>query len=514
MAVSIPDPAPGLTPAPPMETLPEMSARGLFFTVFPSIMLPMFLAAVDGTIVATALPGIAASLGDVERVSWVVVSYLLAATIAAPVYGRLGDALGRRRMMFGALGLFIVASFLCAVAPSIVLLAGARVLQGLGGGGLMTLSQALVGEVVPPRERGRYQGYMASICVCSSTFGPVAGGWLTQHLNWQSVFWLNVPLGAVAFALAFRLPKRAAVAAGLNFDFAGLALFSFTIVPLLLSLEQAQQFDVAALPLALGLLTVAGVALWLLLRQQVACPAPLLPINLLRLPAVWRCDLLAACIGATLVSMVTFLPIYLQVVRGVSPAGVGVRMLPLTAFIAVGSMITGQIITRTGRSAIVPSVGMPMLSLLLFALALFSPVLGLSQLPVLFCLIALCCGTGMPVVQTTVQLVAGARQLGSAAASVQFSRTIGAALGTAVIGAILFGTLAAHDRETARLFALMVQTGPQAMHALPPERIVVVEGEIASAFRTAFAAIACFPLLGAIMAWRIPVRRIEGDRKA
>lgn len=506
MAVSLPTPA---TPA-----LPEMSARGLFFTVFPSIMLPMFLAAVDGTIVATALPGIAGSLGDVERVSWVVVSYLVAATIAAPVYGRLGDALGRRRMMFGALGLFILASLLCAVAPSILVLTGARLLQGLGGGGLMTLSQALVGEVVPPRERGRYQGYLASIFVCSSTFGPVAGGWLTQHLGWQSVFWLNVPLGCIAFALAFRLPRRAVVATRLNFDFTGLALFSFTIAPLLLALEQAQQFDIAGLPLAAGLLTVAALALWLLLRQQASCAAPLLPVNLLRLPAIWRCDLMAACVGATLVSMVTFLPIYLQVVRGVSPSGVGVRMLPLTAFIAVGSMITGQIITRTGRSAIVPSCGMPALAMLLICLAVFSPMLGLSQLPVLFCLIALCCGTAMPVVQTTVQMVAGARQLGAAAASVQFSRSIGAALGTALIGAVLFGSLAARDPATARLFALLVETGPQAMRDLAPERVPVVESEIADAFRTAFAAIACFPLLAALMAWRVPVRRIDGERKA
>ncbi len=487
-----------------------LSPRQLFFTVFPSVMLPMFLAAVDGTIVATALPAIAGTLGEVERVSWVVVSYLLATTIAAPVYGRLGDALGRRRMMFTALTLFIAASAACAVAPSILALTIARVVQGLGGGGLMTLSQALVGEVVPPRERGRYQGYMASVFVSSSTFGPVAGGWLTQHFGWQSVFWINVPLGLLAMALVFRLPARAAPTAKLRFDFLGLGLFSLTIVPLLLALEEARKFDASALITAGIMLVIAGCALVLLLRQQIRAPAPLLPIALLRQEAIWRTNLLASCTGATLVSLVTFLPIYLQVVRGTTPSDTGLRMLPLTAFIAIGSMMTGQIITRTGRSAIIPSIGQPILVLLLVTLAVFSPQLTLTQLPWLFFMIAMACGTAMPVVQTTVQMLAGPRQLGSASASVQFSRSIGAALGTAIVGAVLFGTLAATDPATAALFAELVETGPAVLTTLPPPRVALVQSEIADAFRAAFAAIACFPALGAFMAWTMPVRRIEG----
>jgi MFS family permease len=176
----------------------QHSRQALFLTVFPSIMLPMFLAVADQTIVATALPAIASSLGEVERVSWVVVSYLIANTIAAPVYGRLGDSFGRRRMMLAALALFVIGSLLCALAPNIEVLTAMRVLQGFGGGGLMTLSQALIGETFPPRERGRYQGYLAGVAVSSSTFGPVAGGYLTQALGWQSIFLINLPLGLVA----------------------------------------------------------------------------------------------------------------------------------------------------------------------------------------------------------------------------------------------------------------------------------------------------------------------------
>jgi len=473
----------------------------------------MFLASVDGTIVSTALPAIAGSLGDVERVSWIVVSYLVAATIAAPVYGRLGDALGRRRVMFMALGLFVIASGLCAIAPSVLMLTLARVLQGFGGGGLMTLSQALVGEVVPPRERGRYQGYTATVFVSASTFGPVAGGWLTQGLGWQSVFWINLPLGLLAVALTFRLKPRLPTLGRFRFDFLGLALFTATIAPLLLALEEARKFDPAALPLAGLLLSIGLGAGVLLLRQQVRAPAPLLPISLLRQAAIWRTTALASCAGATIVSMVTFLPIYLEVVRGTSPADTGLRMLPLTAFIAVGGMTTGQIITRTGRSAIIPSIGQPILSALLLVFAFIGPSLSLSQLPVLFFAISVLCGTAMPVVQTTVQMIAGVRQLGAASASVQFSRSIGSAIGTALAGAVLFGFLAATDSSTATLFAHLVENGPSALAGLDAARVAQVHGEIAAAFRAAFVAIALFPLLGGFMAWTMPVRRIDNAAK-
>ena len=489
--------------------MPEPTSRQLFLKIFPSIVLPMFMAAVDGTIVATALPAIAGTLGQVERVSWVVVSYLLATTIAAPVYGRLGDSLGRRRMMFGALVLFVAASMACAFAPSILLLTIARVAQGLGGGGLMTLSQALVGEVVPPRERGRFTGYMAGVFMSSSTFGPVAGGWLTEHWGWQSVFWINLPVGIVAILMVFRLPDRRPTGGKFQFDMLGLVLFIFCITPLLLALEQARHISWAGLPWAMGLLSVSGVALWALIRQQVRAPLPLLPINLLRQSAIWRMELMAVCVGGGIVSLITFMPIYLQVVRGITPAETGLQLLPLTAFIAVGSMVTGQIITRTGHSAIVPSIGMPILSLLLLALAVFSPQLSLAQLPILFCAISMFNGTAMPVVQTTVQMIAGPRQLGAAAASVQFSRSIGAAVGTALIGAVLFGSLAATDPATAAMFADLVEIGPKAMAGLPPERIAVMQSEIGGAFRAAFATIAVFAAIAAVLAWSLPVRRIE-----
>src|SRR6195256_2887224 len=263
--------------------------RHTFFAIFPSIMLPMFLAVVDQTIVATALPAIAADTGNVERASWVVVSYLIASTVAAPIYGRLGDAFGRRRLMFGALVIFIVASLLCAAPPTLELLALARVLQGLGGGGLMTLSQALVGEAIPPRERARYQGYLAAVAVSANTFGPVAGGYLTEHFGWQSVFLINLPFGLLAVWLTRKLESRIPDKSSWRPDPAGLLLFTIFVTTTLLTLEQAQHFDRSAFPMLGSSLFAAGiVSLVLLVRQESRAPSPLIPLALLRQPAIWR----------------------------------------------------------------------------------------------------------------------------------------------------------------------------------------------------------------------------------
>ena len=429
----------------------------LFLKVFPSIMLPMFLAVADQTIVATALPSIASGLGDIERASWVIVSYLIANTIAAPVYGRLGDTYGRRLIMIAALAIFMAGSVFCALSPSIEILTAARVLQGFGGGGLMTLSQALIGETVPPRERGRYQGYLAGVSVTSSTFGPVAGGYLTQGFGWQSIFLVNVPLGLIAVALVLRLQTRPGDRRRTTFDTPGLLLFIMFVSPVILALEQVQRMDARALPLALGLLTFGMASLAALIWQER---------------------------------------------RNTSP------LLPLTFGIGIGSMITGQLVTRTGRTAIFPTIGLAVTTLALLLLAFVIARLSLGQIPWAFGFIALCMGSVMAVVQVTVQTVAGPRMLGTGAAMVQFSRSVGAAFGTATVAAILFSVLATSDRQTAALFGAIIDQGPDAIATLPAMRQALIQSEIANAFRVAFIAIAVFTAAGTWLACSMPLRRL------
>ena len=485
------------------------SSRSLFFRVFPSIMLPMFLASVDSTIVAAALPSIAADMGEVERVSWVVVAFLVAATIAAPIYGKLGDVIGRRRMLLIALAVNLLAYVLCATATSVTMLILARVLHGFGAGGLMTLAHALIGETVPPRERGRYQGYNASIYVSASMFGPVAGGWLTQHWGWQAVFLVNIPLCLVAMVLAVRLKSHPAMpGTRLHFDFLGAALFALFIAPALLALEQARHFQWQSMPLAALLAAIAVAALLLLLRQERRTTSPLLPIALLKQSAVWRTDALAGSSGAAIVALITFLPIYLAVVRGVQPGEIGLLMLPLTALTAVGSLMTGQTIARTGYTAIIPSIGQACCACLVVVLALIGHGLTNTQLSFLLGGIALCSGTAMPVVQVTLQLLAGPKQLGAASASVQFSRSIGAATGTALVSAVLFATLAATDSEVAALFGRIVQEGRAALAGLGAERAATAQAEIREAFRAAFLTVAALSAVASALAWSIPLRKI------
>ena len=479
-----------------------------FLTVFPSIMLPMFLAVVDQTIVATALPAIAGATGQVERASWIVVSYLIASTIAAPVYGRLGDSFGRRRLMFAALAVFIIASLLCAAAPTVELLTLARILQGLGGGGLMTLSQALIGEAIPPRERARYQGYLAAVGVCANTFGPVAGGYLTEHFGWQSIFLVNLPIGLVAVALMWRLPSPTTERLAWRADPGGLVFFTMFVVTTLLALEQVQHVDLGALPLGGSLLAAGLIALVLLIRHENRTPSPLIPLKLLRQPAIWHSDALAACHGAALVSLITFLPIYLEVVRGTSPSNTGLLLVPLTVGIGAGSLVTGRLVSKTGLTTVFPVVGLALVTINLVILALWASAFGTAAFAGLLLCNGMFMGTVMGVVQVSVQSAAGPLQLGEAAASVQFSRSIGAAFGTALVATVLFAALSIRDPEVARIFATMVEHGRHVGPALPTVQQAEILANISEAFRAAFLTMAVFTTAGFFLVLTNPLRRI------
>jgi MFS family permease len=480
----------------------------LFRMVVPPVVLPVFLAAADGTVVATALPAIAAAFGNVEYLSWIVVANLVSSTVAAPAYGRLGDTFGRRRMMTAALGIFMTASCLCAVAPDFWLLLAARALQGMGSGGLMTLAQALVGEHVPPRQRGSYQGYLSANIVAGATVGPVMGGFITQAFGWQAVFLAYLPLGLVAILLLSRLPPGVAGTRRDGFDLLGMVLLTGFIVPLLLAVSQLQRLNVAALP-GLGALSVlAASGLIALLWQQRRAPMPLLALPLLRIPAFWRSTVLGACSGASLTALMTFLPIYLQVVAGASAGESGLLLIPLTGAVSSGSVLTGWLISRTGRTAIFPTIGLAITAVSLFALAIWAPSLSRTQLSWLLALGGVTQGSAMITAQITVQTVAGARHLGAASASVQLSRSLGSAFGAAAAGAVLFGLLSLMDPDTAILFTEMVRRGPSVLDAIAPDRQMLVQNEIANAFRGVFLTVAGFSCIIVACAATMPERRL------
>ncbi|HWA47147.1 MAG TPA: MFS transporter [Dongiaceae bacterium] len=493
--------------APPHDTQFQRKP-GTFLSVFPKVALPMFLALSDQSIVATALPAIAGSLGDVQQISLVVIGYLIAATVAAPVYGRLGDVFGRRNLLLCALGIFMAASILCACANSLMLLIVGRVLQGLGGGGLMALSQALIGETVAPRDRARYQGYLASVGVTSNALGPVMGGLLTEYFGWRSIFLFTLPICVLAFWLISRLPKRNPQGTALKFDYLGLLLFACFVVSMLVLLKYVQRFDMGQVPMMLALLVAAIISFTLLVWMEHRIPAPLLPVDLFRDPSIWRANAMAACHGGILVSLLTFVPLYLRIVHEASAGVTGLLIVPMTAGIGVGSIITGTIISRTGRTAIMPSFGLVFVTIALGAIAFFSPVFRPIDLSASLGLMALFLGTVMSVVQVTVQMASGPEKLGAGAASVQYSRSMGAALGTAIVAAVLFATLSWTDPEAGRLFGEVLQNGPEVLDALPPARNDIIQAEFAQSFRATFLAIAGIGAIGAMLVWTLPLRRI------
>jgi MFS family permease len=484
-------------------------ARAAFLRAFPAIGLAIFVAAIDQTITATALPAIAAHFGVVQRISWVVVAYLIAATIAAPVFGRLGDAYGRRRMLVLGFGLQAAGALAAGFAPSFEALLAARVLQGFGGGALLTLAMALVGESLPPRERGRYQGYLVACFMSASAAGPTAGGWLTQHLGWHGVFLAGLPLVALGAAMAWRLPRGIGSAAGFRFDAIGTLCFTVFVVALVGMLDQVQRLGSGgATLLTVTFGVIAALALAALLRVERRVADPLLPLALLGEATIWRTNLLSSCVAGALVALISFLPLYLTVVRGVPIATVGLMLLPMSLGGGVGALASGLFLARTGRNMLLPSLGLSFATLLLCGLAFGAGRIPLAVLPWLLGLTSFGFGTSFPAVQTTVQAAAGTARLGVATASVQFMRNLGSATGTALLGALLFGALALMEGGLAERFAAVIRGGREALALLPAAERDAIAGGLAEGFRAFFGGTAAIAGVAAVMAWRVPLRRI------
>ena len=336
----------------------------------------------------------------------------------------------------------------------------------------------------------------------------MAGGLLTQAWGWHSVFLAYLPVGAIALLLLARMPAGTPGRRTTRFDFLGLMLLTSFVVPMLLLVSRMQTLTIASLPSLAAWLAMTAAALGVLLWQQRRTEAPLLALSLMRIPAFWRSTVMAAGSGASLTAMMTFLPIYLQVVLGASAGRSGLLLIPLTGAVSFGAVLTGMLISRTGRTAIFPAVGLSITAVSLVALAIWAPLLSQAQLSWLLAIGGLTQGSSMITAQITVQTVAGPRQLGAAAGSVMLSRSLGSAFGAAAAGTVLFGLLAAMDPATAGLFAEMVRHGPGVLDTLDPAMRTMVQGEIAGAFRGVFLTVACFACMIVACASTLPIRRL------
>ena len=486
-ARSLPKPAdsPGRDPAPGFD-------RARFRRLFVVVMVPMFLAAVDQTLLATATPVISRELGGLRDTSWLAVAYLLASVIMVPLYGRLGDRFGRRRVLSVAIAVFGLGSLACGAAPTLPLLIAARVVQGLGGGGLMTLSQALIGEVVAPRLRARNQSYFAIIFTLASVGGPVIGGFVVHHASWRWLFLVNLPLCAIAFWRLRRMlddDRRHPVAG--RPDALGIVLFALVAASALVWLSSAGNHFAWASPTSAALVTAAVVFAIALVRVERRAERPFLPLELLALPSVRYAVLTVIGFASAMFAMVFYLPVYLQLALHSNPAESGLLFLPLTGGIVVGAALTGRIIVRTGRPTAIPSVGLSLSALSLLGLALLPPtrpfLIGLEITT------GLGLGSVMSVMQIVTQSAAGPARLGAAASTISLARTLGSSVGAAAFGALIYGVIGGAP-------------------GIAVVRSAAEDARIERAFDIAFLAAAGLCLAAAWAASRVPTLRFDREQ--
>lgn len=417
-------------------------------TLFAAVVPALFVGMIDQTIVASALPDITRDLGGIGTIGMVVTAYLAAAAISAPVYGRLGDALGRRKMISVALVITFLGSLLCMIAPSFPFLIAARGLQGLGGGGLIVLSHALIGQYVGPRRRAAYQGYLASVAIVASTIGPVVGGFITSHIGWPWIFALNLPLAMFALILVQRLPRRLTPRGPLVFDWIGLSLFAILTILVIAQFESIKS-DAATPAYFAG----AVLALVLLIWRERCAQHPLFPGDLLANRSISLAALLAMCHGALYVTLITYIPIYFSVSRGLTAQEIGLMMLPITVGVGLGSFFTGQMISRNGYTMIYPTVGLLCAGTLLIGLSYTLSALSDLEFSLFLMAVSISLGSIMGVVQITVQIVAGNSRLGTASSLVSLARSSGAVAGTALVGAAVGAKLLDSSFEPNQVFS-------------------------------------------------------------
>jgi EmrB/QacA subfamily drug resistance transporter len=443
-------------PAAPSNPGGDYLSHRQILVVMGGLMAGMFLAALDQSIVAVALPKITSELGGLDKLSWVVTAYLLTSTAATPLWGKISDLRGRRPMFQAAIVVFLIGSLICGFSPEIagfldvsginVMIAG-RAVQGLGAGGLMALALAVIGDVIPPRERGKYQGLFAAVFGVSSVAGPLLGGWFTDNLGWEWIFFINIPIGAAALvvtSLALKLPH---VRRQASVDYLGAATIVGSVTSLVLYLSWAGPdkgwTSATGIWLLVGAVGLAVIFVFVESRAK----EPIIPLELFKHWTFTSNVIFAMIMGIGMFGGLIFLPIYLQAVKGFSATHSGLAILPLVVGIFTTSIGGGQIMARTGRYKWMPITGALVVGLALFAFSTLQVNTPYYRVALIMCAFGMGLGFTMQVVVTAVQNSVDRRHMGVATASVTFFRSMGAAIGTALLGAILNIQLKHHLSE-------------------------------------------------------------------
>ncbi len=469
-------------------------------------MLALFLSALDQTIVATALPSIAADLGDFQLIAWVVTAYLLTSTAATPVLGKLSDLYGRRAIIHLCLAIFLVGSVLCSLSQSMLMLILARALQGVGGGGLITMVQTIVADVVSPRERGRYSGYFSAVWAGSALLGPTLGGFLTHYASWPWIFWINLPLGLLSFVIVDRVLKRLPkVTRPARIDWFSILCFAGGATGLLLALTWG---GVRHPWTSLPVLAAIGGALLLgtifILRQRSAVE-PIIPPHFLTDSVVRPLLLAIFLVFGSYLAVTVLTPTFLQVALGVPSDQVGLLMIPMMLSTTLTAGLAGRWVSRSGLYKRPPMIGLPIAIVALLAvaaLAAFSPTADPMVTAVLLMLVGFGIGPIFPITMVAAQNAVQRRDLGAVGGSIGFSRALGGAVATAAASTLVLRLIALWSPDIDGLAGLQ----DLARHPLDAQGRAVV----AQAFAVLYLSVACSIAIGLFCFARVEARPLAG----
>jgi EmrB/QacA subfamily drug resistance transporter len=482
-----------------------------------ALALGMLLAALDQTIVSTALPTIVSELGGIDHLSWVVTAYLLASTAATPLWGKLGDMYGRKRLFQTVIVIFLIGSALCGIAQNMGELIAFRALQGLGGGGLIVLSMAIVGDIVPPRDRGRYQGVFGGVFGASSVLGPLLGGVFTEQLSWRWVFYINLPIGVVALgviAAVLHIPVRRTAH---RIDYPGMAAIAAaaTCLVLMTSLGGTTWPWASAGIIGLAVAGVVLIAVFALIERR--AQEPVLPPRLFGNRTFLLCSVISFIIGFAMFGAMTFLPTFLQVVHGFSPTLSGVHMIPMVIGMLLSSTVSGQIVSRTGHYKVFPIAGTAVITVGLLLLHTLDESTSTWVMSLYFLVFGLGLGLVMQVLVLAVQNAVGYEDLGAATSGATFFRSIGASFGVSLFGTIFANRLAdklgsafAGTPLPAGVDPSQFQADPKAVGSLP----AAVKGPVLHAYSASITTVFLWAvpivLVGFALAWLLKEQPLRG----
>lgn len=505
--------SPATTAAPP-ESGGAMISPQRRNLIFVAVLLGMLLAALDQTIVATALPTVVADLGGAGHQSWVVTSYLLASTIVTAVVGKLGDLFGRKTVFQAAVVFFLAGSVLCGLSNSMTMLVASRALQGIGGGALMVTAMAVIGEVIPLRDRGRYQGALGAVFGVTTVIGPLLGGFFTDHLSWRWAFWINVPVAVVVFVVAAGAIPALTRTGKATIDYAGILFVGLGASGLTLATSWGGGEYAWSSPVIIGLFIGSAIALAIFVWVERRAAEPILPIRLFASPVFTVCCILSFIVGFAMLGALTFLPTFMQFVDGVSATESGLRTLPMVAGLLATSMGSGVIVGRTGRYKIFPVVGTAVMVVGFVLLSRMDETTPLLQQSLYLFVLGTGIGLCMQVLILTVQNTSSFDDLGVATSGVTFFRTIGSSFGAAIFGSLFANFL--DDRVRSALISSgappVAAESPQALHELPAAVAAPIVTAYADSLGLVFlcaAPVAAIGFLVALTLREVPLREIE-----